>query len=213
MIGLLFATRSEAEPFLAMSGAKPLDQRPFERFHLAAGTLRPGVVLVSGMGKVAAATAATCLVRDHGATMLISAGLCGRLADGGAGAVGDVVRISGVVEGDSDRFGRRPPAVACDPQWFGDLPAVRLVTCDRPVFGGERRTRLAVLGDVADMEGAAVARVADLFGLPCAMLKGISDGADEAGRGSLARHIDAVSAAIAAVLISALTSTPIDESR
>ncbi len=211
MIGLIFATRDEAAPFLAMSGAQPLARRPFERFRLPDGNLRPCAVVISGMGKVAAAAAATCLVIDHHAAVLISAGLCGRLADDLAWTVGDLVRIDAAVEGDSDRFGRLPPAVACDPRWFHEWPAVRLVTSDRPVFGGRRRTRLAALGEVADMEGAAVARVAHVYGLPCAMLKGISDGADDAGRASLTDSIERVSTTIGSALIAALTSTPIDD--
>jgi nucleoside phosphorylase len=59
------------------------------------------------------------------------------------------------------------------------------------------RNRLAGVGELVDMEGAAVARVAMLYGVACAMVKGISDAADETGRQELARNIDRVSGRIA----------------
>jgi adenosylhomocysteine nucleosidase len=109
------------------------------------------------------------------------------------------------VEGDSQRLGEPEPAVVCDAGWFCGLPVRRLVTCDRPVFDARRRAELSLQGDLIDMEGAAVARVAGLYGIPCAMLKGVSDSADTTGRQAIASNIDRVSARIAQTLMDGLT--------
>ena len=204
MVGIVFATHREARPLLTRSAAEALASRPFPLFRISFAADASCLAVVSGMGKVAAAMAAAYLVMEQRVTALISAGLCGRLNCIHPWAVGDLLRITHAVEGDCDRFGQREAERACDPQWFRRFQGARLVTCDRPVFDADWRARLAALGDLADMEGAAVARVADCFGIPCAMVKGISDTADEKGRRNVADNIDRVSTSIAAALMDEL---------
>jgi nucleoside phosphorylase len=204
MVGIVFATYKEAQPLLDRSAGKVLTRRPFPLYRIGLEASSACQVIISGMGKVAATMAGAYLVMQHGAGVLISAGLCGRLSQDRCLAVGDLFRITHAVEGDCDRFGRHEKEVSCDPQWFRQLPGARLVTCDRPVFDTQWRGRLAALGDVADMEGAAVARVADRLGIACAMVKGISDAADAHGREAVADNMDWVSARIAGVLMDEL---------
>lgn len=207
MVGIVYATRREAAALLSQTSAVMLASQPFPTFRADGGGRPPCFVVVSGMGKVAAAAAASHLVLAHRVSMLVNAGLCGRLSADHGWAVGDLLRIRTAVEGDCDRFGRPEPPVACDARWFSRLAPARLVTCDRPVFDADQRARLAGLGDLADMEGAAVARVAGFYGLACAMVKGISDAADRTGRTELARNIDWVSEGIANALVSELSTT------
>ena len=206
MVGIVYATRREAAPLLSQTSAVMLASQPFPTFRPAADRLQPCLVVVSGMGKVVAAAAGSYLVLAHRVSLLVNAGLCGRLIADPRWSVGDLLRIRTAVEGDCDRFGRPEPPVACDSRWFRRLAPARLVTCDRPVFDAEQRSRLTRLGDLADMEGAAVARVAGLYGLACAMVKGISDAADRTGRTELARNIDWVSERIANALVSELST-------
>lgn len=206
MIGILFATRREADPFLLETAATPAAGAPFAIFRATAATAMPLAVCISGMGKVAAAAATSHLVLALNSVVVISAGICGQLT--ASASVGDCFRIAAAMEGDSDRFGRPEPAVACDDTWFADRPAKRLVTCDRPVFDPGRRAALAEHGDLVDMEGAAVARVARLYDIPCAMLKGVSDDAGATGRQDIAHSIDRVSARIARHLIDELKAKP-----
>jgi len=180
--------------------ADALSVEPFETFHLHANDDVAAILTISGMGKVAAAMAAVHLILVHQVAALINAGLCGRLTSAHDWCVGDVLRIDAAVEGDCDRFGQGETPVASDAHWFRKLPVAHLVTCDRPVFDRQWRDRLADLGDVADMEGAAVLRVAHRYGIPCALIKGISDGADEAGRRDVARHMLLVSERIADII-------------
>ena len=212
MVGIVYATRREADPFLSRSLAEPLGTRPFPMFRAGARIHRPCIVIISGMGKVAATVAATHLVLVHRVSVLVSAGLCGRLTMDEDRTVGDLFRIRSAVEGDCDRFGRDEPAIACDLDRFRDLDTARLVTCDRPVFDVTRRSELAGIGELADMEGAAVARVAGTYGISCAMVKGISDVSDETGRTDVARNIDWVSGRIADALVRDLAPNSSDNS-
>jgi adenosylhomocysteine nucleosidase len=200
MVGIVYATRREAAPLLARMNADALSVKPFETIHLHANDDVSAMLTISGMGKVAAAMAAAHLILVHQVSALINPGLCGSLTTAHDWGVGDVLRIDAAVEGDCDRFGQGETPVASDAHWFQELPVAHLVTCDKPVFDRQWRDQLADLGDVADMEGAAVARVAHRYGIPCALIKGISDGADEAGRRDVARHMQQVSERIADII-------------
>lgn len=206
MVGIVYATQREAQPFLLNSSAVVVPTHPLTLFKTTVLNRPECIVAISGMGKVAATMAAVHLVLAHRARLLVNVGLCGRLVMDDGWAVGDLLRISSTVEGDCDRFGHPAYCVSCPSEWFSQLKAARLVTCDRPVFDPARRIRLAAMGEVSDMEGAAVARVADLYGIPWAMVKGISDLADETGRQDVAANIDRVSGYIADVLIHELAN-------
>ncbi|MEE4112982.1 MAG: hypothetical protein V2I40_09225 [Desulfobacteraceae bacterium] len=208
MVGIVYATRREAQPFLSQLTADTVSAQPFSTFRKTGARHRSFIAIISGMGKVAAAMAATHLVVVHQVSSLVSAGLCGRLTMHNSWSVGDLFRICSAVEGDCDRFGQAEQPVACDARWFSDLKIARLVTQDRPVFDAARRGQLRAIGDLADMEGAAVARVAMRYGIPCAMIKGISDSADENGRQDVAAHIDWVSGRIAHALARELWTNP-----
>ena len=211
MLGIVFATRREAEPFLSMSMAKQLTEQPLPLLQPTITSQMDSIVVISGMGKVAATLAAAHLVLKYRVCALINVGLCGRLSRNNGLAIGSLLRISSAVEGDCDRFGRGEPEVVCDNRWFKAFQAARLVTCDRPVFDRDLRRRLSSIADLADMEGAAVARVAQRYRIPCAMLKGISDSANENGRKDVARCIDAVAARIAETLVEELAVKTADE--
>ncbi|BBO79562.1 hypothetical protein DSCO28_01280 [Desulfosarcina ovata subsp. sediminis] len=201
MVGLVFATRQEADPFLVQTTAVEVAGKPFPLFRSAERVALDTIVVISGMGKVAAAMAAVHLVMAWRVSVLINAGLCGWLGRADPPLWGNLLRVSTAVEGDCDRFGHAEAPVACDPTWFASLGTARLVTCDRPVFNADWREQLAAIGDLADMEGAAVARVAQHYGVPCAMIKGISDNADENGRQDVARNIDRIATTIAETLL------------
>ena len=137
---------------------------------------------VSGVGKVNAAAAAQKAV-DAGAEEILNCGVAGGLDP--KMEVGDACEISQAVEYDFDlslingtRLGthneRKTPFFAC--RTTGRFPARLLATGDR--FTNDERDVTAPLGlgaSVKDMEGAAIAHVCELNGVPCRMLKCISD--------------------------------------
>jgi nucleoside phosphorylase len=204
MIGLVFATSREARPFLFAAQAEMVSEKPFCIYQCPP---IPGLsVVISRMGKVAAAAATLSLIVEHHATRIINAGACGVLRDTPDLPVGQILRITSAVEGDHEVFGRRPEPVWGNPSLWMDLPAARLVTCDRPVFDLQRRNACAKLGEVVDMEGAAIARVADLYQVPWEMLKGITDRAQSTDRATLLQNLNSVSERIAQLLWQALIS-------
>jgi nucleoside phosphorylase len=91
VIGILYATLPEARPFLERTGAQQTGDRPFSLFRLPNPA---ALVMVSGMGKVAAALAAQTLIREMSCDRLINAGVCGILVDSSALAPGQVMRVT-----------------------------------------------------------------------------------------------------------------------
>jgi adenosylhomocysteine nucleosidase len=163
MVGILFATKMEAQPFLDLWGG--------------AG----GEVSISGMGMAAARIAAEELV-EKGATQIINAGVCGALND--SLKRGSVYRISRVSVDEASCL-------------VVENSGLRLITVDKPVFEPDRKKELAKHADLVDMEGYAVARVCKENGIPCIMVKGVTDFGDGNGKADIKKHITPVSQAVA----------------
>lgn len=198
MIGLIFATNWEARPFLSAIQAELTAPQPFACYTTNAN---PDLkVVISRIGKVAAAAACQYLIHVHDVDQIINAGACGLLTESTEYRVSQVVRVTTVMEGDHEVFGKRPSPTVCSNLLNLDLPTGRLVTCDRPVFDMQKRHACAKLGDLVDMEGAAIARVADLFQVPCELIKGITDKAQPTDRKTLMENLTAVSEKIAELL-------------
>lgn len=198
MIGLIFASKLEARPFLATHAATRIEAWPYPLYHVVA---KPWLyVAVSGMGKVAAAIACQTLIRELKVNEIVNAGACGALQDGTAFEPGALFSVATAVEGDHEVFGHSPQPLISDGGLAWDLTSARLVTCDTPVFDLDVRSRLAARADVVDMEGAAIARVAALFHTPWTMLKGVSDAAGPTDRDTLKQNLNMVSEKIAAYL-------------
>lgn len=152
--------------------------------------LREGdVMTVSGVGKVNAAAAAQKAI-DAGADLVINAGVCGGLdADM---EVGDAYAVKSAVEYDFDlaaingtcvgqKNERNSPYIPVSRSV--DLPLRVLATGDRFNDDEDDFVLLKKLEcSLRDMEGAAIADVCDKNGVPCLMVKSVSD---VHGRGSM----------------------------
>ena len=147
----------------------------------------------SGIGKVAAARAATVLVGEGAKDGLLVVGTCGGLRR--HLVPGTLVHCSTAVQTDlAVRAGRE---VDSDPRlreaWRAAVPGELgwFLTADRPVLSLWRRLRLAraFAGScVADMETAAVAAVARASGVPWAGLRAVTDPATGLGALSFKLH-------------------------
>jgi adenosylhomocysteine nucleosidase len=210
---------------------------------------RPVVLVLSGIGKVAAATTAALLIHGFDVQALVFTGVAGGLGEGVN--VGDVIVARQLLQHDMDasplfpRFeipltGRsrfdvdaaladalasaaqrcleRSEALlgAATLHGFG-LERVRLhrgllVSGDRFVAGAAQSAELrALLPDAlaVEMEGAAVAQVCADFGTPFAVLRCISDRADDAAHVDFTRFIEAVASAYTAAIVTDwLQATP-----
>jgi adenosylhomocysteine nucleosidase len=212
-------------PLLATDRRVTLANR---QFHVGAMHGRPVVLVLSGIGKVAAATTATLLIHEFDAQALIFTGVAGGLKAGVK--VGDVVVARQLLQHDMDaspifpryevpltgrsRFdtdggfagalgaaARSCMAGAAELLGehradFGiDAPAVHeglIVSGDRFVSSAaESRSLCSALPDAlaVEMEGAAAAQVCADFGRPLAVLRTISDRADDAAHADFSRFI------------------------
>lgn len=132
-------------------------------------------IVVTGIGKTAAAVGTTRAVLEQRPTRIVNVGSAGALRDGLTGLfeVGTVLNHD--MNGDAIR------ALGFDPQdvlTVGEAPHI-LATGDVFVSDPAVRTRLAERAHLVDMEGYAVAYAARSFGIPVTLLKHVSDNADE----------------------------------
>jgi adenosylhomocysteine nucleosidase len=173
-------------------------------FWLGAFEGQPVVAVLSGIGKVAASITATLLIDHYQVDRVLFIGVAGGLGDGVQ--VGDVVVADALLQHDMDasplfprhevpltglsRFpvdaafservaqGARRALVARS----GRLHRGLIVSGDRFVAtAAESRALRAALPDAlaVEMEGAAVAQVCHAFGTPLAVVRSISDRADD----------------------------------
>ncbi len=169
MIGIVFSTLEEAQPFL---------QR-YERGRFSGlmegETLHDDHLLVSltGIGKIKSTLRTERMLqrfrRTLGLTRVLHIGTCTSLTD--AFELGTVVAASQVFEGDrielsTPTYPRMPLEVP-----FSDLPRGTLVTQDHTA---QEETELGYwqrIADMTDMAGYAVAYVTATHGLPCHIVK------------------------------------------
>jgi adenosylhomocysteine nucleosidase len=179
-------------------------------FHL--GTLhgRPALLVLAGIGKVAAATTAALLLDRFEVDAVLFTGVAGGLGDGVA--VGDVVVGDTLLQHDMDASPIFPrwevpltgrSRFAADTAWSDRLAAGAqraghavhrglIVSGDRFVSTSAESAALrALLPDAlaVEMEGAAVAQVCHDFGRAFAVMRTISDRADDAAHVDFPRFV------------------------
>ena len=140
----------------------------------------PGTdVVVTGIGKVAAATATTDALlsrRDGGEVAVFNIGTVGALHDDLSGLFLPSTVINHDVNGDVIR------ALGYDPQdvlHIEEGDGTVLASGDAFITDPETRRRLAERAQLVDMEGYAVAYACQRLGVPVRLVKHVSDGADE----------------------------------
>jgi adenosylhomocysteine nucleosidase len=236
-LAIVSAMHAELHALLAdLEGAQAL-QLGGRCFHTGRLHGRNVVLVLSGIGKVAAATTATLLLQAFGATQIVFTGVAGGLGDGVQ--VGDVVLARQLLQHDIDasplfpRFqvplsGRsffdadaalcaslRAAALRClerRDSGFANRPGDSpprlheglVVSGDRFVSSAAESTALRALLPAAlavEMEGAALAQVCHDFGTPFAVLRTISDRADDGAHVDFNRFIDAVASVYTRAII------------
>ncbi len=240
-IGLMSALPQELAAVLAHM---PHEQRQ----RLAGRDYWPGhvgdtevVAVVTGIGKVAAATTATLLIERYGVTGMVFTGVAGGLGDGVA--VGDVVVANGLLQHDMDASplcprhevpGYGQSVFATEAAWTAQLEqaarraqarwASQLEPATVATYGLQHpktHMGLVISGDrfvatapesqalrqrlpqalAVEMEGAAVAQVCHDFGVPLAVVRTISDRADDSAHVDFNQFVADVASATSASMV------------
>ncbi len=188
---------------------------------------REVVVVLTRIGKVAAAATATILIERFGVQRLVFTGVAGGLHP--SVQVGDVVVASEFLQHDMDAsplFPRFEVPLTGMSRFEADaglsrelasavrlaLPEARLhlgliVSGDRFVSTSlESRALQAVLPDALaiEMEGAAIAQVCADYGVAFAAVRTISDRADDAAHGDFMAFIQTTASPYSAAIVAAL---------
>ena len=155
-------------------------------------------VLLTGIGKVSAAVAVASALAERRPSRVLNVGTAGALRDGLEGTH----RIGRVIEHDVDHDAL---SVLIGEPVVGEIvldPAcpVVLATGDAFVAGGPVRAALAVRADLVDMEGFAVAKACAAFGVPCEIVKVVSDDASEDAGATWLDGVDALARVIAEIV-------------
>lgn len=162
---------------------------------------KPVVLCCAGMGKANAASTVQVLASRYGAHRLIFSGIAGNMSS--EIGVGDVVIGKVVVYHDAEpdmicqsapflkEFAGDPALIAAAEEACQTLGihflTGKIATGDQ--FVGDSATKAAIAAkcapDCVEMEGAAVSQIAARNGIPCVVLRAMSDNADEKGHEKL----------------------------
>jgi adenosylhomocysteine nucleosidase len=245
---IVAAMAQELDALLVGVAHDHVEQHAGRRFHFSRLHGEPVVMVLCGIGKVAAAATAALLGERYGVERLVFTGVAGGLhADV---HVGDIVIASELLQHDMDarplfprhevpltgksRFGADPTLTAqladAARQLLADVPrhlgpaAAGLIGAHTPrlhqglivsgdVFVNSASTSHALRQALPDalaveMEGAALAQVCHDLGLPFAVLRTVSDRADDNAHVDFVKFVQVVaSRASAAVIGHWLTAT------
>ena len=201
MIGIIGAMQAEVENLIgAIEGP---EVREVVGFRFVTGRIggREVVVVRGGVGKVNAAVCAQTMILTFHPEVVINSGVAGSLSP--ELDILDVAVATDAVQHDYDTTALGEPAGAlsingelvtclpCDAGWRDRLiraaaavgvkavPA-RIASGDQFITRGEDKARIVeqFAAQACEMEGAAIAQVCFLAGVPCAILRAISDSTD-----------------------------------
>lgn len=163
-------------------------------------------VVLTGIGKVAAAATVARAIAERRPPFVLNVGTAGALHDHleGPHVVGRVLEHDVDHAFLGDLIGE---ALVGEIVLDAEEPTV-LATGDTFVSHPELRADLARRADLVDMEGFAVARACQLAGVPCRMVKVVSDRASEDAATSWQAEADRTARLIAAAAAEQLSWTP-----
>ena len=175
---VVFASQKEADPFLKKVSATLLDQKPYALYEFSiTDQTEKGLVLISGIGKVASEVSMRYVCIRFKPRSVINAGLVGVLLD--ESLVGELVQVDSVIDfniGDTHQDER--VLAVHDGPWDEVMP-LSLVTVNKPLVDQEIKKSLLHKAHIVDMEGFGIAQVCIEFEMPIMMLKIVSDVCNE----------------------------------
>ena len=197
IFGIMGAMPDEVDQLCARLSDVTVELYGGVEYHCGTLAGRQVVVCCAGMGKANAAATTQVLITKFGAQRIIFSGIAGNMTS--KIGIGDVVIGKTVLYHDAelDMICQNPPYLkeyAGDPEMIAAAEAAcadagvraiagRIATGDQ--FVGDAATKEAIAArcapDCVEMEGAAVSQIAAKNGVPCVILRAMSDNADEDG--------------------------------
>ncbi len=195
--GIMGAMPDEVDQLCARLTDVQVEQYAGVEYHTGRLGDKEVVVCCAGMGKANAAATTQVLCGKYGAEAIIFSGIAGNMSD--AIGIGDVVIGKEVVYHDAEvsmicqsapflkQYAGDPALIAAAEAACAKLGVKaltgRIATGD--TFVGDSGTKAAIAAkvqpDCVEMEGAAVSQIAARCGVPCVILRAMSDNADEDG--------------------------------
>jgi len=167
------------------------------------------VAALSGIGKVNAALCAQTMILSFGVSKILNIGSAGGLIPGMR--PGDLVIADGAAQHDLFVFSRETNACGCDKAMVEELfplagdRAYRGIVVSGDHFIDKAEEKAALVSEMGatacDMEAAAVGWACRMANVPFAVVRGISDCADEDARLSFAQCLKLASERAAAVAL------------
>ena len=197
IFGIMGAMPDEVDQLCAKLENETVEQYGGVEYHTGALSGKQVVVCCAGMGKANAAATTQVLITRYGADRIIFSGIAGNMSS--EIGIGDVVIGKTVLYHDAqlDMICQNPPFLT---EYTGDAALIaaaeaacaaagvkyltgKIATGD--LFIGDSASKSAIQAkcapDCVEMEGAAVSQIAAKNGVPCVILRAMSDNADEAG--------------------------------
>ena len=222
-VAILSAMHEELRALLTLLDDRHTVRLAGRDFHHGTIHDQPVVLVLSGIGKVAATTTAVLLMHAYDAHQLVFTGVAGGLGEGVN--VGDVVVARQLLQHDMDAsplFPRFEVPLTGRSHFDAD-PALSdaLAGAASGILGTRVHRGLIVSGDrfiasaadgaalrsllpdalAVEMEGAAVAQACADFGRPFAIVRTISDRADDEAHLDFARFIEEVASATTRAIV------------
>lgn len=180
MIYIIMATMMEAEPFIAGLKLEKTDIAFFHTYKSDDYTL-----IVSGIGKMNAAMAATHVMDIYAPDKILNFGAAGSLGDD---PLGTVFQVQSIVESDRPVMHQKKQRWY-SPQTIKGFSGAVLATQDIPVLDIEERQRLASTANLIDMEGSAIAHVCKRFKVDCHLFKFVTDNIQSPDHSDIVKNI------------------------
>jgi adenosylhomocysteine nucleosidase len=238
---IVAAMSQELEALLAGVAHDHIEQHAGRRFHFSQLHGEPVVMVLCGIGKVAAAATTALLAERYGVQRIVFTGVAGGLHVDVR--VGDVVVATELLQHDMDArplFARHEVPLTGKSRFAADAAlsaaladAARALLADLPahlgpeaagligthtprlhqglivsgdVFVGSAEASQALRRDLPDalaveMEGAALAQVCHDLGLPFAVLRTVSDRADDTAHVDFLRFVQGVASRASAAVV------------
>ena len=217
-LAIVAALAVELAPMLGMAHAAQTERRVGQPVYRGQLGDRRVVLAELGIGKVRAAAGVQALIERHAVSALILYGSAGAVNP--KHAVGTVIVAERLIQHDFGLLSKRSLLGWGWRQWVHadaalsrrlleagkrlGQPALagKIVTGDQSIAHDAARHRLwtKYRADSVEMEGAAVAMVCKLNGVPCAVARGLTDRADEKAVRSFRRRIRDVSQSVAEIV-------------